>query len=47
MGVEIYLISEWELFIYKFKVDKWCIGELLCNLFMLEGIWIVVVFCDN
>ncbi len=46
-GVEIYPTSEWELFIYKLKADKWCIGEPLPNLFMPEGTRIAAVFRDN
>ncbi|PFG55049.1 potassium/proton antiporter (CPA1 family) [Vibrio sp. ES.051] len=43
-GVDIYPTSEWELFIYKLKVDKWCIGEPLRSLSMPEGTRIVAVF---
>ena len=32
--MEIYPTSEWELFIYKLKADKWCIGEPLRSLSM-------------
>ena len=46
-GVEIYPTSEWELFIYKLKSDKWCIGEPLRNLFMPDGTRIAAVFRDN
>ncbi|HHF3035065.1 TPA: potassium/proton antiporter [Vibrio diabolicus] len=43
-GVEIYPTSEWELFIYKLKADKWCIGEPLRNLSMPDGTRIAAVF---
>ncbi|HHG3602390.1 TPA: potassium/proton antiporter [Vibrio parahaemolyticus] len=43
-GVEIYPTSEWELFIYRLKADKWCIGELLRSLSMPEGTRIAAVF---
>ncbi|MBE4300250.1 potassium/proton antiporter [Vibrio parahaemolyticus] len=43
-GVEIYPTSEWELFIYRLKADKWCIGEPLRSLSMPEGTRIVAVF---
>ncbi|HCG5510943.1 TPA: potassium/proton antiporter [Vibrio parahaemolyticus] len=43
-GVEIYPTSEWELFIYRLKEDKWCIGEPLRSLSMPEGTRIAAVF---
>ncbi|ELB1139649.1 potassium/proton antiporter [Vibrio parahaemolyticus] len=43
-GVEIYPTSEWELFIYRLKADKWCIGEPLRSLSMTEGTRIAAVF---
>ncbi|MBY7961785.1 potassium/proton antiporter [Vibrio fluvialis] len=43
-GVEIFPTSEWELFIYNLKQDKWCIGEPLRNLFMPDGTRIAAVF---
>ncbi|MFH4360427.1 potassium/proton antiporter [Vibrio diabolicus] len=43
-GVEIYPTSEWELFIYKLKADKWCIGEPLRSLSMPNGTRIAAVF---
>ncbi|MCF9244849.1 potassium/proton antiporter [Vibrio parahaemolyticus] len=43
-GVEIYPTSEWELFIYRLKADKWCIGEPLRSLSMPEGARIAAVF---
>lgn len=45
VGLEIYLISEWELFVYYLNKEKWCIGVVLCELKMFGGIWIVVLFC--
>lgn len=43
-GVEAFPTSEWELFIYTLKKDKWCIGEPVRNLFMPEGTRIAAVF---
>ncbi|TOG97387.1 potassium/proton antiporter [Vibrio parahaemolyticus] len=43
-GVEIYPTSEWELFIYRLKADKCCIGEPLRSLSMPEGTRIAAVF---
>ncbi|MCG3729631.1 potassium/proton antiporter [Vibrio cincinnatiensis] len=43
-GVEAFPTSEWELFVYTLKQDKWCIGEPLRNLFMPEGTRIAAVF---
>ncbi|HCG9876855.1 TPA: potassium/proton antiporter [Vibrio parahaemolyticus] len=43
-GVEIYPTSEWELFIYRLKADKWCIGEPLRSLSLPEGTRIAAVF---
>ena len=42
--MEIYPTSEWELFIYKLKADKWCIGEPLRSLSMPDGTRIAAVF---
>jgi cell volume regulation protein A len=44
IGVEVYPTSEWELFIYRLKADKWCIGEPLRSLSMPEGTRIAAVF---
>ncbi|QUJ67666.1 potassium/proton antiporter [Photobacterium sp. GJ3] len=43
-GVEIFPTSEWELFVYRMKADKWCIGEPLRNLFLPQGTRIAAVF---
>ncbi|MCA0937783.1 potassium/proton antiporter [Vibrio alginolyticus] len=44
IGVEVYPTSEWELFVYRLKADKWCIGEPLRSLSMPEGTRIAAVF---
>ncbi|MGY0617485.1 potassium/proton antiporter [Vibrio sp. FJH11] len=44
IGVEVYPTSEWELFIYRLKADKWCIGEPLRSLSMPKGTRIAAVF---
>ncbi|KDM92182.1 potassium/proton antiporter [Photobacterium galatheae] len=46
-GVEIFPASEWELFVYKMKAEKWCIGEPLRNLFLPEGTRIAAVFREE
>ncbi|MCG3725801.1 potassium/proton antiporter [Vibrio cincinnatiensis] len=43
-GVEIFPTSEWEIFVYCLKKDKWCVGEPIRNLFMPEGTRIAAVF---
>ncbi|MCJ2378097.1 potassium/proton antiporter [Vibrio sp. ZSDZ34] len=43
-AVEIFPTSEWELFIYKLKPEKWCVGEPLKKLKMPEGTRIAALF---
>ncbi len=43
-GIEIYPTSEWEMFVYKLKDEKWCIGEPLKRLSMPEGTRITALF---
>ncbi len=46
-GIEIALASQWELFVYKLKSDKWCIGSELRSLNMPDNTRIVALFRDN
>ncbi|GAA5648394.1 MULTISPECIES: potassium/proton antiporter [Vibrio] len=46
-GVEIFPTSEWELFVYKMKPEKWYIGEPLRSLFMPEGTRIAAIFRER
>lgn len=43
-GIEIYPTSEWEMFVYKLKEEKWCVGEPLKRLSMPEGTRITALF---
>ncbi|WP_117236004.1 potassium/proton antiporter [Vibrio maerlii] len=43
-GVEIFPASEWEMFVYKLKPEKWCVGEPLKKLSMPEGTRITAMF---
>lgn len=46
-GVEIFPTSEWEMFVYKLKPEKWCVGEPLKRLSMPEGTRITALFRDD
>ncbi|MGF1698439.1 potassium/proton antiporter [Vibrio lamellibrachiae] len=46
-GIEIFPTSEWEMFVYKLKEEKWCIGEPLKRLTMPEGTRITALFRNN
>ncbi|NAX47644.1 potassium/proton antiporter [Photobacterium halotolerans] len=43
-GVEVFPTSEWELFVYNMKADKWCIGEPLRNVSLPPCTRIAAVF---
>ena len=47
LGLEIQLASQWELFIYRLKETRWCIGAELRELNMPENTRIVALFRDN
>src|SRR5690554_8200665 len=47
LGLEIQLASQWELFIYRLKESRWCIGAELRELHMPEYTRIVALFRDN
>lgn len=47
LGLEIQLASQWELFIYRLKESRWCIGAELRELHMPENTRIVALFRDN
>ncbi len=46
-GVEIFPASEWEMFVYKLKPEKWCVGEPLKKLSMPEGTRITALFRED
>lgn len=47
LGLEIQLASQWELFIYKLKSHRWCVGEELRALRMPENTRVVALFRNN
>lgn len=47
LGLEIQLASQWELFIYRLKESRWCIGAELRELHMPDNTRIVALFRDN
>src|SRR5690554_8093389 len=47
LGLEIQLASQWELFIYRLKETRWCIGAELRELNMPENTRIVALFRNN
>ncbi|MDR9826418.1 potassium/proton antiporter [Vibrio sp. FNV 38] len=46
-GIEIFRASEWEMFVYRLKEEKWCVGEPLKRLALPEGTRITAVFRDQ
>lgn len=47
LGLEIQLASQWELFIYRLKETRWCIGAELRELNMPENTRVVALFRNN